>query len=503
MKVYHTLKDLLVGAESAYGSNDVMRYKVGRKEVESKSYTDLKNDSEKLSAALEKLGVLGAHVALTGKTSYSWLLSFMGIVNSGSVAVPLDVSLPADELCELVRRSRAKAFIVDGTRQDVVEQVKEHCPELQYIISMQKEESDENMLSLNQLLAAEEPGFDTEIKPEMLCTIMFTSGTTGKSKGVMLTHQNLAENATCLDMKIEEGTVLLSVLPIHHAYCLSMDILKGISLGSVICVNDSLLHVANNIKLFEPEMILMVPMMIEVFAKKLQDAPSLPPFIIRKKVFGGKLHTICSGGAYLNPDYLDFFDKYGIKILQGYGMTECAPVISTNLPWDIRKGTVGKLMPNCEAKTVDGELWVRGSSVMQGYYEMPEETAAALQDGWLRTGDLGYVDEENYVYLTGRCKNLIITKNGENVSPEEIENKLGESRLVQEIMVREKEGVIEAEIFPDLDYVKKHKVKDIQASLQALVDEYNATAQSFKKVYSLIVREEPFERTASGKVKRF
>lgn len=503
MKVYHTIKDILAASEQAFGSQDVMRFKAGKKEIASKTYTELKNDSEKLSAALQKLGVLGEHIVITGKTSYFWLLSYLGIVNSGSVAVPLDVSLPVEELCELIRRSHAKVLIFDEVRADVAAQAKESCPELQYIISMQKESSDDTFLSLNQLLAEEEPGFDAEVTPDMLCTIMYTSGTTGKSKGVMLTQRNLAENATCLDMKIKEGTVILSVLPIHHAYCLSMDILKGMSLGAVICVNDSLLHIAKNIKLFEPEMILMVPMMIEAFAKKLQDAPVAPPFIIRKTVFGGRLHTICSGGAYLNPDYVDYFDKFGVKILQGYGMTECSPVISTNLPWNIRKGSVGQLLPNCEAKTVDGELWVRGSSVMQGYYEMPEETAAALQDGWLCTGDLGYVDEDNFVYLTGRSKNLIITKNGENVSPEEIENKLGESRLVQEIMVREKEGAIEAEIYPDQDYVKKHKVKDVEASLQALVDEYNSTAQSFKKVYHLIVRQEPFERTASGKVKRY
>lgn len=320
----------------------------------------------------------------------------------------------------------------------------------------------------------------------------------------MLTHRNLAENATCLDMKLPKRTVALSVLPVHHAYCLSMDILKGMTLGAIICINDSLLRVAKNIKLFQPNMILMVPLMIETMAKKLEDAAGLPPEIVKKEVFGENFHTICSGGAYLNPAYVDLFQRYGIKILQGYGMTECAPVISTTVPWNIRKDSVGQLLPNCEAKTVDKELWVRGSSVMKGYYKMPQETEEALtEDGWLRTGDLGYVDEEGFVYLTGRKKNLIITKNGENVSPEELENKIGEHRLVQEILVREKNGVIEAEIFPDYEYAKKKEITEIQSVLQEVVDDYNKTAPAHKRVYSLKVRETEFEKTPSKKIKRY
>ncbi|MCM1107397.1 MAG: acyl--CoA ligase [Blautia sp.] len=501
-EAYHTIKELLSASAVKYSDREVVRYKAGKDAIEAKTYLELKNDSESFSRALEKLGVLGEHIALTGRSSYAWLCAYFGIVNSGSVAVPLDVSLPAEELAELIDRSHAKALVIDGLRADVIAIAKERCRDLQYLITMQGQ-TDGGLLSLGGLIAENAGVFEAEPGPDTLCTIMYTSGTTGKSKGVMLTHRNLADNATCLDLKLPEHSTLLSVLPIHHAYCLSMDILKGISLGSTICINDSLLHMAKNIKLFEPDMILMVPLMIESFAKKLQDAPEAPAEYIRKEVFGGRLHTICSGGAYLNPDYLDLFGKFGITILQGYGMTECAPVISTNPPWNIKNGSVGQLLPNCEAKTVDGELCVRGSSVMLGYYEMPEETAGALKDGWLHTGDLGYVDGEGYVYLTGRKKNLIITKNGENVSPEELENKLGESRLVQEILVREKEGLIEAEIYPDLEYVKTHGVEDIRAGLQKLVDDYNSSAQSFKKVYSLIVRDTEFPKTASGKVRRF
>ena len=282
-----------------------------------------------------------------------------------------------------------------------------------------------------------------------------------------------------------------------------MDILKGISLGAVICVNDSLMRVAKNMKLFKPEMILMVPLMIETLAKKMEDVSGLPKKLVKNMIFGKQFHTICSGGAYLNPAYIDMFAEYGITILQGYGMTECSPVISNNVSWNIKKKSVGRLMPNCEAKIVDEEIWVRGSSVMQGYYKMPKETEETLEDGWLKTGDLGYVDEDGFLFLTGRKKNLIITKNGENVSPEELENKLSEARIVQEVLVRENLGVIEAEIYPDYEYVKKKKIKDVNQTLQDLIDDYNRGVPAHKRIYGLKVRDTEFDKTPSKKIKRY
>lgn len=508
-----TIRELLVSSEAQFGPKDAIRYKAkgekgGKKEtvVEAKTYTQFKNDTECFSAALAALSQQEKHIAILGSNSYSWLTAYFGTVNSGSVAVPLDALLPVEELCDLINRADVTTLVYDKSKEDVAKAAMTACPNLEHLIGMQNALSPQGDVQCHDmwdLIGKQQPGFSYEPKPEQLATIMFTSGTTGKSKGVMLTHQNLAENATCLDMKIESGTVILSVLPIHHAYCLAMDILKGISLGSVICINDSLLRIAKNITLFEPNMILMVPLMIETFAKKLEEVSWIPAPLVKVKVFGKQFHTVCSGGAYLNPAYLDVFHKYGIEILQGYGMTECSPVISTNLSWESKVGSVGKLMPNCEAKTVDGELWVKGTSVMQGYYKMPKETADTLEDGWLKTGDLGYVDEDNFVFLTGRKKNLIITKNGENVSPEEIENALGEERLVQEVLVRDSEGVIEAEIFPDYEYAKKKKIKDITAALQKIVDTYNEGAPLYKRVFKLKVRETEFEKNTTKKIKRF
>lgn len=514
-----TIRDLLVQAEKQFGSQDAFRYKVktegakGKKEtvVEAKTYTQFKNDSERCSAVLEVLGEQGKHIALIGTTSYEWLVSFFGIVNSGSVAVPLDALLSPKEQCDLINRADVTTLIYDKSKEETAKMAAVSCPELKHLICMGQadevtsvaEQNGKKAYSFWEELDRQQPGFAYMPEPDQLSTIMFTSGTTGKSKGVMLTHRNQAENATCLDMKIEPGTVILSVLPIHHAYCLSMDMLKGLSLGSVICINDSLLRVAKNITLFEPNMILMVPLMIETFAKKLEETSWIPAPLVRAKVFGKQFHTVCSGGAYLNPAYLDTFKKYGIQILQGYGMTECAPVISTNLSWESKAGSVGKLMPNCEAKTVDGELWVKGSSVMQGYYKMPKETEETLEDGWLKTGDLGYVDEDGFVFLTGRKKNLIITKNGENVSPEEIENKISDSRIVNEVLVRDSEGVIEAEIYPDYEYATKKKIKDINAALQEIIDDYNKDAPLYKRVFKLKVRQTEFEKNTTKKIKRF
>ena len=498
-----TLRDIIRHGAEAYGSQTAFRYKV-KKEIVDRTYLDVDRDSMAVSRMVESMGMEGKHIALIGTTTYQWIVSYFGIVGSGSVAVPIDAQLPADAVCELLERADVEMLVFDEIRRDVAEAVKEKCPSVRYILSMQADEAADGVQSLSMLTALHAGEYEKELDGGQLATILFTSGTTGKSKGVMLSHRNLVDNAVCLDMKIPAGTISMTLLPINHVYCLTMDIIKGLHIGLVICINDSIMHVQRNMKLFKPEIVLLVPLVIESIYGKLKDAGSLiPKKMVAKAAFGGNLRIICSGGAYLDPDYVDKFKEYGITILQGYGMTECSPVISTNLEWENKKGSVGKLLPNCEAKVVDEEIWVRGSSVMQGYYKMPEQTAETLEDGWLKTGDLGYVDEDDFVYITGRRKNLIILANGENVSPEELENQLSRSALVKEILVREKDKVIEAEIFPDYEYAKKKHVKDIQGKLQELVDGFNQDMPVYKRIYSLIVRETEFEKTPSKKIKRF
>lgn len=497
----NNLRDIIKYASDTYKNQTAFRYKAG-KQLEDKTYEDVNIDSMSVSRMIESMGMEGKHIALIGNTSYSWIVSFFGITNSKSVAVPIDAQLPAEAICELLNRADVEMLIYDNIRADVAAAVKEKCPKLKNLICMQ--ENNDGALVLWEQLQENQGSYEKELEPDSLCTILFTSGTTGKSKGVMLTHRNLTDNAVCLDMKIAPGTVSMTLLPINHVYCLTMDIIKGLYIGMVICINDSIMRVKKNMKLFKPEIILLVPLVIESIYAQLKEAGGvLPKKMVAKAAFGGNLRIICSGGAYLDPDYVERFKDYGITILQGYGMTECSPVISTNLEWDSKAGSVGKLLPNCEAKVVDNELWIKGSSVMQGYYKMPEETSEALSDGWLKTGDLGYVDEDNFVYLTGRKKNLIILANGENVSPEELENELSSSELVKEILVRDKEHVIEAEIFPNYDYAKKKRIKDIRAELQAIIDSFNEKLPMYKRIHSLIVRETEFDKTPSKKIKRF
>lgn len=498
-----TLQDVVNYSVTAYGEQAAYRYKV-KKEVVDKTYQDVGKDSMAVSRMLDSFGMTGKHVAIIGTTTYEWIVSFFGVTNSGSVAVPIDAQLPADAICELIERADVEMLFYDEIRADAAAMIKEKCTRVKQIVSFQKTEKEDDVWSWEQLRKENQGEYRAEIEPDQLCTILFTSGTTGKSKGVMLSHRNLTDNAVCLDMKIPSGTVTMTLLPINHVYCLTMDIIKGLFIGVTSCINDSIMHVQKNLKLFKPDMVLLVPLVIESIYAKLKAAGGvMPKKLIAKAAFGGNLKMICSGGAYLDPEYVDRFAEYGITILQGYGMTECSPVISTNLTWDNRKGSVGKLMPNCEAKVVDEELWIRGSSVMMGYYKMPEETAETLEDGWLKTGDLGYVDEDGYVYITGRKKNLIILANGENVSPEEMENQLLKDDLIKEILVRDNNQVIEAEIFPDYEYAKKKRIKDIRAKLQEIIDAYNKQQPSYKGIHSLIVREEEFVKTTAKKIKRF
>lgn len=496
------LRDIVKYSALNYGEQAAYRYKV-KKEVEEKSYNQAYQDSMAVSRMVEAFGLKGKHIAIIGTTTYQWIMTYFGVTGSASVAVPIDAQLPADAICELLNRADVEMLVYDEIRADIIASVKEQCPQIKQIISMQAEEEKDGVLSWKKLVEENRGEYETEIDPNQLCTILFTSGTTGKSKGVMLSHRNLVENATCLDMKIPVGTVSMTLLPINHVYCLTMDIIKGMYIGTIICINDSIMHVQKNMKLFQPEIILLVPLVIESIYAKLKAAGNLlPKKLIAQQAFGGKLKTICSGGAYLNPEYVEKFAEYGITILQGYGMTECSPVISNNLEWDNRVGSVGKLLPNCEAKIVDEEIWVKGSSVMMGYYKMPEETAETLEDGWLKTGDLGYVDEDGFVYITGRKKNLIILANGENVSPEEIENQISKEDLVKEIIVRETDKVIQAEIFPDYEYAKKKRIHDIPAKLQEIIDEYNKTAPVYKRILDMVVRETEFEKNTSKKIKR-
>lgn len=506
MEKVSSMKDIVNYAAKTYGDNPAIKYKQ-KKDIVTKTFNDIKSSSQAFSNTLKKLNALGEHIAVIGPTTYEWIITYLGTVNSGSVIVPIDRELRVDDVCDVLKRADVTVFVYDELYADMAKLIKQNC-NIKYFINMQQQSNDDFSLSLNQLLNENTGDFDTEIDIDKLCTILFTSGTTGKSKGVMLTHRNITDNVTCVDMGVEQGSVILSVLPIHHAYCFTCDILLGIYLGIVICINDSIMHLVKNLQVFKPNIMLVVPMIVESMYYKLSEAakanPNVPKPMIAQGALGGNLKTIYSGGAYLNPSLVDEFKEFGISLVQGYGMTECSPRISANFEWLIKNDSVGKIVPGCEVKIVDGEIWAKSSSVMLGYYKNEEATKETLVDGWLRTGDLGHVDEDNFLYITGRKKNLIILSNGENVSPEELENKLHEFPLIQEVLVYGENNLINAEIYPNFEIAKVKNIDDDQLKqmIKGTIDEINKNLPAFKQIHGVKFRAVEFEKTTSKKIKR-
>ena len=275
--------------------------------------------------------------------------------------------------------------------------------------------------------------------------------------------------------------------------------------GATICINDSLLHMVRNMSIFKPDIMLMVPMMIETIYKRLSAAdPQIPKVVLAEKVFGGKLQTIFTGGAHLDPYYIDRFAEYGVQILEGYGMSECSPVISNNTPENHKPGSIGRPLENVEIRFENGEILVKGTSVMKGYYQMPDETAETLKDGWLHTGDKGYMDEDGYLFINGRVKNLIILSNGENISPEEIENKLALNPLVGEVIVTGEDNGLTARIYPEQAVVeaKALDTEMIRSQLQEFLDEYNKNQPTYRRITGLVIRKNPFIRSTTKKIRR-
>ena len=496
------IRTLWEKCQSDYKGLAAVRW-LDKKDVKEIGYTELDEAVVAIRKGLAKEGFSKKHIALIGTSSVYWIESYLGITTGDNVAVPLDANLPAEDLVDLLNRSDSEALFLSPKLRTFSEVVSIACKNIKKIWILDDEDDSP---CLAQLKAAGEDAADVEGSSEDdLATIIFTSGTTGKSKGVMLTQKNLASNVESVQYTVEPGCVLMSVLPIHHAFCLVMDWLKGFSLGAVVCINDSFLHMVRNMSIFKPEVMLMVPLMIESIYKRLATAdPSIPAKVLAQNVFGGKLRIIFSGGAHLDPFYIEKFEEYGVDILEGYGMSECSPVITSNTPQDHKAGSIGKPLPNVEIRFENNEILVRGSSVMKGYYRMPEETEKTLKDGWLHTGDKGYIDDDGYLFINGRVKNLIILSNGENISPEEIENKISLSPLVSEVIVTGEDNGLTARIYPEIELAKAKGMDDeaVRTSIQSFIDEYNISQPTYRRITGLVVRNNPFIRNATSKIVR-
>ncbi len=504
----NTIREIWDSALDKYAELPAVRWLV-KKEVEECSYGELNDSIVAVRKGLNKEGFDGAHIAMIGTASVSWIGTYLGITTGNNVAVPLDAGLPEENLIELLRDSDAEALFLSPKAKSMIEAIKDDCPKIRKIWLLEEAsntDSEEGYETLADLKALAEGQEDVSgRKAEEVATLIYTSGTTGKSKGVMLTQSNLSQNVESVPYSAEPGCVLLSVLPVHHAFCLVMDWLKGFSLGATVCINDSFMHMIRNMGIFKPDVMLMVPLMIETIYKRLSAVdPSLPAEAVAASVFGGNLKIIFTGGAHLDPFYIERLEKYGVQVLEGYGMSECSPVISSNTPECHKAGSIGKPLPNVKVRFENGEIQVQGSSVMKGYYKMPAETEETLRDGWLRTGDKGYLDEDGFLFINGRVKNLIILSNGENISPEEIENKLGINPLVGEVVVTGENNGLTARIYPDQDVIKVTGLEadEVKAALENILKEYNQKQPTYRQIISLVVRKNPFHRNATGKIVR-
>ncbi|MHC1696133.1 MAG: long-chain fatty acid--CoA ligase [Eubacteriales bacterium] len=552
------LKEAMTVACSKYGDKPFLTWKKGDGK-ESLSYKNFARTVEALGTGLYNEGLMGKHVAIISETRWEYLVSYFAVVNGGGVIIPLDKELQPEQVKGFIKMGQAEAVICSSSYKEMLKSFRDTDP-VNFtckLICMDNTMDEENFLSLAALIengralldGGERAYADCSINNEVMCTLLFTSGTTGTSKGVMLSHLNIATNAynAGIGTDFNEGDRLVSVLPIHHTYEMSAGLIATFMLGCEICINDSIKMISRNFKLFQPTGLALVPLFVETMYKKIWDeigkkgktktvkaAMKVSNALlkigvdIRRKLFaeildsfGGRLVKIISGGAPLRPELVAGFRSFGIDLSQGYGITECSPLVAVCMRgYKCNPASAGYPVPQCEVK-IDkseneqtGEILVRGENVMLGYINNPEATAEVMTpDGFFRTGDIGYLDELGYLYITGRKKNVIVLTNGKNVFPEEIEEHLGNCELIKECAVvgrTQSDGnvVITALIFPDLEKLidkdgNAMSKDEIHALFKKEITHINKTLPSFKHIADFEIRDVEFEKNTSKKIKRF
>lgn len=515
------------------------------------------HDIDSLGTALMHYVPKGSRVAILSETRYEWYTSYLATTNGTGCVVPLDKELKAEEIESMLNRAEVDILIFSKSKKDVVEEVYGKIPTMKYWISMD-DTDDERFISYSKfikegedLLAAGDKTFtETDIDPEEMTVLLFTSGTTAKSKAVMLCQRNICKNLISMFsmLYIDVDDVFFSVLPLHHTYECTCGFLGQVYRGTTISVCEGLRYIAQNLQEAKPTCVLMVPVMLEMFykkimkglsadpkkAKKLKTGIKLSRFLlkfkidVRKKlfkqihdIFGGRMRLIILGGAPVNPEILTFFQDMGFLCVQGYGLTECAPILALNRDIAFKNQAAGLPLPGCDVKILNpdedgiGEFIAKGDNVFMGYYKDPENTAAALDaDGYYHTGDLGYIDEDHFCIITGRKKNVIIAKNGKNVFPEEIEYLLSLSPYVCESVISGVEDearddiIIKATIFPEMEEVTAKIGEDpsedaITELLKEVVSETNEKLPNYKKIKKVELRMTEFEKNTSKKIKRY
>lgn len=556
------IKHMIETSTALYGDNVAFRQRFEKDEpYQEITYKQALEDINGLGTILIEKGLQGKRIAIIGDNCYQWATSYLAAVCGVGIVVPLDKELSAMELKQLVIEADVAAVLFTKKFKNMFLEMKQSGDtKIELLVNLNGKEEESEILSWSELKeegkALIESGdrrfLDAEIDAEEMSVLLFTSGTTGIAKGVMLSHRNICEDLMSAPTILNVNTwdIFFSVLPIHHTYECTCGFLMPLYKGASIAYCEGLKYIVKNLQEVRPTMFLAVPLLFENLYKNImknirkQGKEGLVKKVmavnkvtkkigldINKKllkdiysVFGGRMRVMISGGAAIDPAILQFFNDLGMIAVQGYGLTECAPMAALNPDQHkyMRNASVGHLLPGMEVKIEDkdedgiGEICLKGPNVMLGYYRMPEATAEVIKDGWFHTGDQGYVDEEDFIYITGRKKNVIITANGKNVFPEELEYYLAKIPYVEECMVWSAEDenandvTIVATIKPDMEEVEaalgKEKAADedaVKSLLWEQVDQVNANLPLFKKIKRIAVRTEDFEKTTGKKIKRF
>ena len=508
----NSITEMLTLKNDTVPDDIAFRYRKGRSDVEEKTYAEVYKEVRRTASWIDKNFGSGNHIAIIGENSYEWVVAFLASITTGNVAVPIDKELPATEIEWLINKADVTKVFISKTYSDLVENIS--GIEFKTLKELQKEAE------------SGDESFELKIaESDDIASIFFTSGTSGRSKGVVLSHGNIvAEINGASEMFDPEGKSTMVVLPFHHTFGLNVATLMAYNYGVTVFINKSLKRVKEDMLEAKPDVIMLVPLFIETFYKRIADGIEksgqkkkvdrgakfsnllLKAGIDKRRkifksildIFGGNLKYIISGGAPLNPFYVKEFRKFGIEILNGYGTTECSPCVAINRNYFKKDGSVGQVIRGTETRiSPEGEVQFKGSVRMVGYYKDQEATDEVIQDGWYSTGDLGTIDEDGFVFLTGRKKNLIILSNGENISPEELEGDLQMDPGVNEVLVYDEDSKIIAEIYPEEEY------KGNQEYFDELLKKVNEGRPVYKQIASIRLRDEEFIKNTSKKIVRY
>ncbi|MDR0424886.1 MAG: AMP-binding protein [Clostridiales Family XIII bacterium] len=521
------------------------------------TYNQLKADVDALGTALAEKGLTGKRIAVIGENCYQWAVSYLAAVCGVGVAVPLDRELGPQEIEALVAESGAECAMFTKKYHDMFVKIRESGKTaLRVLVNLSDAPAADGVLALSACIdegkalisEGKRAFFDAKIVNTDLCALLFTSGTTGIAKGVMLSHKNLVCGIVLPPtvVSITPDDIFFSILPVHHCYECTCGFLIPLYRGAAIAYCEGLKYIVKNLAEIRPTVLLAVPLILENLYRKIwQNARktgkekllrriirlnsvtkkagiNLAPIFFKQilATFGGRMKIVICGGAAIAPAILQGIRDFGIIALQGYGLTECSPICALNPDTAIKNSSAGYLIPGLDGMIDSpdelgiGEICVKGGHVMMGYCGNQAATDDVLIDGWFHTGDLGYIDEDRYVFITGRKKNVIITKNGKNVYPEELEYYLGQDEAVLECMVWGVEGdvtgetLIVATIRPDEELLARelgegYTAKQAEEFMWVRVDKINEDLALFKKIRKIIIRKEEFEMTTGKKIKRF